>query len=190
MKNKYWREKLRSMDKHLKKKGERLNLVLIGGLVNVLKGDNERMTEDMDIWKEGSDVNETLKEVVDLANMGYNPRESVNGGYVQVVEEGIAVLGDFKEEELVSIKNSGDTGLVLKHPPIANLIISKLVRLSEKEAKDMKFLMDIYPKSKRSLEKEIYARTQTLDPIVKEQIIENWNYAKFMLGRGEVARIV
>lgn len=179
-----WEKKFSNMGKDFDKKNKVCNIIVFGGIVNVLKG-GERSTGDVDIWVEGINDEKGIsgvlisefKEVLEVNDMIFNPiGETNNKNYVQCVQKGIAQVGDIKESKGLELFNS--KGIKIKSIPYENLIISKLIQANPKGLEDIKFLSEQYKKEykNKDLKKEVLKRLNNIPKNTKETILENMIY--------------
>lgn len=126
---------------HLKKP---TRLVLIGSSVGMFYGQSGRMTEDIDCWGPKSQVDlADITQACRETGLEFDPQGfdvSGVGLYLQMVKSGIVHVGKWdgaqSEEAMFTSGN-----LTVTHPPVANIIASKMVRCSDADISDSVFLM-------------------------------------------------
>jgi hypothetical protein len=162
-----WQEKISLIAKLVKKK---TTLTLMGSAPNMLQGQPSRMSIDLDVWKATSSYDrDDLKNAVEGAGLLFNPTEEIpDKPYIQIVEEGICQLGNFKKEELKNIENTGN--LYLNCPPIENLIASKLLRSEAKDLEDINWMVSKYQPNLKKVKEIINSFPQEQ----KEKALENF----------------
>lgn len=150
------------------------NLVLIGSCVNILKKQPNRITEDIDIWIEQSDVD--INDLIDISNNTTNPfgikldlpNQEINVGedYIQLINSEIAKMGKFTPIKYMTLGN-----LNIFVPPTEFLIASKLRLVNEEE----KYEQDIlYLINRENISKEkILNALETFESPDKEMAAEN-----------------
>lgn len=133
-----WEERLTVVGDHLAQAGASADLVALGSVPNILAGQPERTTLDLDIWRPDSRFRESeLRAAVEAAGLLYDPKDVMEPDrpYVQIVGPGIVQLGRF---EPVPTHRLG--GLTLSQPPVVNLVASKLCRANERDLYDIAWL--------------------------------------------------
>lgn len=124
--------------------GEKLDkpasLMIIGSVVGMSLGQDDRMTADFDVWRPDSvfDLN-SLKSACEAVGIVFNPQwhDEPDGIYLQMVDPGIVQIGKYSKKEVIF--KSGNLEVV--RPPLVNIIASKLVRGDERDIEDSVFLM-------------------------------------------------
>jgi F0F1-type ATP synthase epsilon subunit len=163
----------RSMTEALARLGANLKhptrLVLIGSSVGMFYGQPGRMTEDIDVWTPKSLVDiADLMQACEQAGIVFDPQgyDVPNGmPYLQMIKPGIVHVGKWTSDE--HMMQTGN--LTVVHPPVANIIASKLVRCSDSDIEDIIYLME-----RCSLEMaDVRNAVQTLGKSVQENALEN-----------------
>jgi len=146
-------------------------LVLIGSSVGMLHGQPSRMTEDIDVWRPSSILDDgDMRQACERAGVLYDPKGDIpeDKPYLQMIMPGIVQLGDYKTE--LKIYNFGN--LEVLHPPVENIIASKLLRAELRDIEDCIFL-----RSKFSVEREkIENVIKSFHGIKSEMAMENLVY--------------
>ena len=146
-----------------------VQLVVIGSTVCMSLGQADRMTSDVDVWRNSSvfDLG-VLKSACQSSGIDFNPTayDEPENAYIQLIDPGIVQLGIFKETEVIF--KTGN--LELRRPPIENIIASKLVRGDAQDFDDCVFLMN---KCKISIDKISDAIDSISDLFSKENAKEN-----------------
>jgi hypothetical protein len=111
-------------------------LCLIGSSPGILRGQPDRQSSDIDVWRPHSSYDETeLRRACQMLGLLYDPKAELDPAaiYLQVVEPGIVKLpADFAPEVL------GQYGmLTLTMPPPAVLSAAKLTRGSPRDIDDI-----------------------------------------------------
>ncbi|MEJ6003696.1 hypothetical protein [Paucibacter soli] len=166
----------RSVQTALMRVGEFLQkptrLVLIGSSVGMWYGQPGRMTEDVDIWSPRSEVDlADISQACEKAGIHFDPREydvPRDGLYLQMVTPGVVNVGKWKSES--SMFKSGNLEVV--HPPVENVIASKLVRAQPFDIDDIVFLMGRLQVSMT----QVRAAVATLPESAREVAEENMIY--------------
>lgn len=117
---------------------EKTRLTLIGSSVSMSKGQPDRMTMDIDVWRKTSDFDQgDLKSACERSGIAFNPQSfEVDGLYLQLVDQGIVDVGEFEGQEM--LMRAGN--LFVDAPPPENIIASKLGRCTERDLEDCLFL--------------------------------------------------
>lgn len=120
------------------------SLCVIGSVACMFDGDSARTSMDCDVWAPASNYNRALlAEAATAVGLLFDPtQEVVARPYLQIVTPGIVQLGSF-DAGGVPIKSTG--GLSLAHPPVSNLIASKLLRADAKDISDISGLLSRHP---------------------------------------------
>lgn len=129
---------LERIGNHLKTESR---IVLIGSSIGILYGQPSRMTEDIDVWRPSSVFDESdLKQACEASDILFDPKDAVLGDapkpYLQLINPGIVYLGDYRS----NLKFAQFGKLEVFHPPIANVIASKLLRAEPRDIEDVIFL--------------------------------------------------
>lgn len=115
-------------------------LTVIGSIISMSLGQDERSTDDVDIWDHTSKFDEEdLRQACEKAGVDFNPDGYIAPEklYVQLVTPGIVQLGKFKgATEVLQFGN-----LKITRPPIENIVASKMVRGEPKDYDDSVFLI-------------------------------------------------
>lgn len=151
---------LSSEDLHriFEKIGRNLNhpsrLVLIGSSVGMLHGQPSRMTEDVDVWSPSSVMDYAdMKEACEKAGVLFDPKDACDGAYLQLVQPGIVQIGNYRKDGEIRISVYGN--LEVAHPPVENVVASKLLRAEERDIQDVMFLMKKFAVRKEDVERAI-----------------------------------
>ena len=153
-----------------------IRLVLIGSSVGMLHGQPSRMTEDIDVWFPASQIdNSDMKAACELAGLLFDPKGDTNGRpYIQMVHPGIVVIGDYKKEHEIHVSRYGN--LEIAHPPVENVIASKLVRAEERDIADIMFLIKKFDINHKNIRHVI----ETFSEAKREVALENMIYLSAM----------
>lgn len=127
---------------------EEMRLCLIGSGANILLGQPDRGTDDLDAWARASRFRESeLRQAVEGAGLAFDPHDEFpQAPYLQVVHPGIVQVpgydpakGEwFGKEETVAWQGER---LTVTTPPPEALIASKLVRGDDRDFEDCLWLM-------------------------------------------------
>lgn len=115
-------------------------LCLIGSSVGMLNGQPGRMTSDIDVWAPESDYDTAdLAEACHKSGVCFDPTDIIppDGAYMQMIKPGIVMVGKWRES--CTLARYGK--LTIVHPPVENVIASKLVRGEPQDIEDVVFLM-------------------------------------------------
>lgn len=129
-------------------------LVLIGSSVGMLHGQPSRMTEDVDVWRPSSQLDDgDLRQACERAGVLFDPKDDVpsDQAYLQMITPGIVQLGDYKTD--LKLYNFGN--LEVLHPPIENIIASKLLRAEPRDIEDCVFLRRKFSVHRSDIERAI-----------------------------------
>lgn len=156
---------------------KKTRLTLIGSAVNIEAGQDARFTMDIDVWQKTSNFDYAdLKQACEQSGICFDPKEYEvpDGPYLQLISEGVVDIGGFTEKN--RMMRTGN--LVVEHPPIENLVASKLLRGYDRDYEDMAFLC-----SKADLSRaQIEAAIATLKPHHQETASENLTVLSILLG--------
>lgn len=157
-------------------------LVVIGSTVGMLHGQPERQTNDIDVLSPASNIDMTdMRQACEAAGIDFDPTEievNENRPYLQLITPGIVRIGDYKKE----IRFARFGNLEVVHPPIENIIASKLLRCDERDLGDILFL-----RKKFSINLEDVERVINTFPVDKvETARENLVYLTFDIEESSV----
>ncbi len=133
-----WRGHLERLGEELQDVGQKMNLVLLGSVPNILQGQKGRTTIDLNIWKPKSKFDAlALRRATEQTGMLYDPKgeNEPTAPYIQIVDVGIVQLGEFKP-----VRVDAFGGLTLWRPPYENLIASKLCRAVPQDLDDINWM--------------------------------------------------
>lgn len=160
---------------HLEKIGSQLKkparIVLIGSSVGMLHGQPSRMTEDVDVWRPSSVIDEgDLKQACIASGMLFNPTDDMldhDLPYLQLISPGIVHIGDYKND--LKLYNFGN--LEVLHPPIENIIASKLLRAEPRDIEDIIFLRKKFSISYDDIERAISTLPESRIETARENVV-------------------
>jgi len=115
-------------------------IMVIGSLVGIFHGQPGRMTEDVDVWRPGSDFDlGDFRHACELADVPFDPKEynAPKHLYIQMIDPGIVHVGKYDNPD----KMFRIGKLTVIRPPIENVIASKMVRASNQDMEDVVYLM-------------------------------------------------
>lgn len=147
-----------------------VKLSVIGSTVGIMHGQAGRMTEDIDVWADGSDFDhQDLRSACEKAGVLFNPvtLDTPDRFYMQIVQEGITQLGDYDKSKEKTLLKIGK--LLIVSPPIENIVASKLVRASQDDITDIVFLTAAFNIPMGAIESVI----DTMPALQAEQAREN-----------------
>jgi hypothetical protein len=137
-----WLEILEHLSEALGREGSPVSLCLMGSAACLFGGMEGRTSRDLDIWKPMSDYDRLeLRKAAESVGLAFNPTDLLEPSrpYLQIVESGIAELGEFKP---IMVEKMGR--LLIARPPIENLIAAKLIRADQRDVADVLFLQQKY----------------------------------------------
>jgi hypothetical protein len=149
--------------------GKPATICLIGSAPGIVSGQPERQSQDIDVWRQGSDYDETeLRRACQELGILFDPREELapDAIYLQIVQPGIVKLPQpFKLEFLGRYGN-----LTLTMPEPALLAAAKLARGEARDVEDVAWWI-----KERALDlREISAAIASLpDSLQREAAIGN-----------------
>jgi len=136
-------------------------LCVIGAAALILLGRPARQTEDIDVWRPGSRLNDAdLRRAAEQAGLTYDPKDDApKGPYIQIVNPGIVNLPRPKND----VWPTGEESRVLWQgrrvtvvcPPPAILVAAKLVRASDVDLDDLMYLVGVVGVTKTQIEHAI-----------------------------------
>ena len=160
----------------LEKIGSFLNLpsrlVLIGSSVGMFHGQPSRMTEDIDVWRPASRFDDgDLRQACDRAGVLFNPTGDIpeNTPYLQMIAPGIVRIGDYLKTGEINV--STFSNLEVAHPPIENIIASKLLRAEPRDIEDIIFLRRKFDISNDQIEAVIASIPPSRQEAARENIV-------------------
>lgn len=157
-------------------KREHQILCVFGAAAILSYGSNARQTQDIDVWRPASRLNDrALRQMAAAAGLDFNPTElEPDRIYLQIVDDGVVRLPHYDRDEAV-----WSTGRPNEHiwsgnhitivaPPAEIVAAAKLVRGEPQDIEDVSFLMNAkgvsthdiakaishFPAEKRDLAKE------------------------------------
>jgi hypothetical protein len=163
---------------------EQQTICLIGSSASMMMGQQDRATEDIDVWSSASKYREAvLRRAVEDAGLLFDPRdEDIDLPYVQVVHPGIVQVPGFdpetglwfgdKQSELLW---AGER-LRLTAPPAEAIIASKMLRFEDRDITDSIWLM-----AARDVDaKAVIRAIRQLPPEKREDAEANFDVLKYI----------
>ena len=138
------------MDDALSPTSETQTLCIFGAAAILSYGSTARQTQDIDIWRPASKINDrAIRQMAFAADLDVDPVElAPDRIYLQIVDDGIVRLPPFDIKERRwpggapnKLVWSGNK-LIVEAPPPAILAAAKLVRASPQDLEDIAFLMN------------------------------------------------
>ncbi|MBW4656633.1 MAG: hypothetical protein KME20_26855 [Kaiparowitsia implicata GSE-PSE-MK54-09C] len=126
-------------------------LCIFGAAAILSYGSNERQTEDIDIWRPASKLNDrALRQMAEAAGLDFNPTElEPDKAYLQVIDDGVVQMPSFDAQNYTWSNGqksetlwSGDA-LTIVAPPPAIVAAAKMVRANPQDIEDVAFLMNV-----------------------------------------------
>jgi hypothetical protein len=170
-------------------------LCVFGAAAILLHGSLQRQTQDIDVWRSASSLNDrALAEMARAAGMDLNPTDVDPGRiYLQIVREGVVKLPAFANDRWPDGRSSDVlwTGakLTIEAPPADIIAAAKMVRCDDVDLEDVMFLiakkltdlktiakaLTSFPMSPRRVAEEnlVLLRTILLDPPTPQQVKKN-----------------
>lgn len=143
-----------------------------------------RMTMDVDVWREGSmfDVG-ALKRACAAVGVAYDPRgfDEPDSVYIQMIDPGIVQVGVF--DETVTILKAGN--LEIRRPPVENVVASKMTRGDARDYDDCAFLLR---KCNIPLSRVEKAIDSIEDDMARETAMENMQVLKLCVDTAALAK--
>jgi hypothetical protein len=152
-------------------------LCVFGASAVLLYGSDTRQTQDVDVWRNASDINDrALARMAKGAQLDLNPTElEVDKLYLQIVTDGVVQLPLFsKDRNLWAGGRPSETlwtgkNLTIIAPPPAVVAAAKMVRAEPQDIEDVVFIM-----AKKGLKiPDIKAAIATFPGEVRERASEN-----------------
>lgn len=164
--------------------GEEQTICLIGSAATILMGQQNRNTEDIDVWQRASRFQDRiLRKAVEDAGLLFDPKDDEPGlPYIQVIHPGIVQvpgynpetglwLGDRKAETVWQ----GEM-LTVTIPPAEAIIASKMIRFEDRDITDSIWLM-----AARAVDaKAVIRAIRQLPPEKREDAEANFDILKYM----------
>jgi len=153
------------------------SLCILGSAVSMSLGQVNRMTMDIDVWREDSSYDlGALKQACALVGIAFDPKgyDDPDTVYIQIIDPGIVQLGVFEKTSLLF--KTGN--LEICRPPIANVIASKMVRGVALDFEDSSFLAKKCNVSIESIEKSIISMN---DKVSSQNAMANLEVLKLYL---------
>lgn len=125
-------------------------LCIFGGAAVIAYGSTLRQTQDIDVWRPASEINDrTLRKMAEAAGLAYNPTDlEPETIYLQLVDQGVVRLPDYDKTALTwstgqrnEVFWRGDHLTVVAAPP-AIVAAAKLVRGDPEDIEDVIFIMN------------------------------------------------
>jgi hypothetical protein len=118
------------------KLSRRTTLCLIGSTPAIMLGQDERQTQDIDVWHPGSDYDagELARACLDLGVL-FDPKGELDpeAVYLQIVRPGIVSLPASIEPEIIA--RFGELAIAMPSPAV--IAAAKLTRASERDLEDV-----------------------------------------------------
>lgn len=142
-------EILGQMDEKAASLGYKQTLCLFGAAAILLYGSNERQTQDIDVWRAASTLNDrAIAQIAEAAELDLNPTDiDPDRIYLQIVSEGVVRLPAFdhgtnlwsngKPNEILWQGNA----LTIVAPPPEIVAAAKMIRGEPQDIEDVLFLM-------------------------------------------------
>ena len=121
---------------------------VIGGGAVIGLGNSQRLTQDIDIWRPASRINDRdLAAASRAAGIGYDPvGDDPDGVYLQIVTPGVVQMPGYEDGAWATGHASGTIwsgrNLVVTAPPADVLIASKMVRADDRDIDDAVWLVE------------------------------------------------
>jgi len=160
-------------------------LCVFGASAVLLYGSDTRQTQDVDVWRNASDINDrALARMAKGAQLDLNPTKlEVDKLYLQIVTDGVVQLPLFsKDRNLWTGGKPSETlwtgkNLTIIAPPPAVVAAAKMVRAEPQDIEDVVFIM-----AKKGLKiPDIKAAIATFPGEVRERASENLVYLQLVL---------
>jgi len=160
-------------------------LCVFGASAVLLYGSDTRQTQDVDVWRNASDINDrALARMAKGAQLDLNPTKlEVDKLYLQIVTDGVVQLPLFsKDRNLWAGGKPSETlwtgkNLTIIAPPPAVVAAAKMVRAEPQDIEDVVFIM-----AKKGLKiPDIKAAIATFPGEVRERASENLVYLQLVL---------
>lgn len=171
-----WEEKLTLLGQELEQRRTTASLTVVGSAPGILAGQPERTSMDLDVWRPTSDYDRrTFRAAVEATGLLFDPRgDEPAKPYIQLVEPGIVQMGRFEPEP---VDRYG--GLSVSRAPAANLVASKLLRVSAADLADIAWLMAAYQPAPADIQHVIASfpreqRQRATENLVYLQVISAW----------------
>jgi hypothetical protein len=147
------------MDDALAGASEKQVLCIFGAAAILSYGSTARQTQDIDIWKPASRMNDrAIRQMAAAADIDLNPMElEPDRIYLQIVDDGVVRLPPFDRQNNRWPNGASSqqiwTGhrLIIEAPPPAIIAAAKLVRASPQDLEDIAFLMNIKGMDERAI---------------------------------------
>lgn len=154
-------------------------LCLFGSSPGILRGQQSRQTQDVDVWEPKSSFdNGELERACEKIGVLYDPQDEVDPDsvYLQIVSPGIVALpSDFQTEPLASY---GNLHLVMPIPAV--IAAAKLVRAYDRDIADIAWWIKQSNIDSRQIETAI---SQLPQPAQRENAKENMVIVQLVTGK-------
>lgn len=164
-----WRSTLEAIGREL---NEPAHLCLIGSAPAMLKGQDGRLTIDIDSLRRRSSFSAAdMRQACEKVGVLLNPGEADPGQpYIQLVDDadGIVHVGKFKEALPVLAEGC----LKVEQAPWANIVASKLVRAGMKDISDVVHIAETYGVTRQA----VMEVARGFPRLVRENVEENLVY--------------
>ncbi|PZN93813.1 MAG: hypothetical protein DCF30_21185 [Hyphomicrobiales bacterium] len=144
-------------------KREHQILCVFGAAAILSYGSTARQTQDIDIWRPASRLNDrALRQMAEAAGIDYNPTElEPQKAYLQIVDDGVVKMPSYNKEAFAWANGqkseniwSGDN-ITIVAPPPAIVAAAKMVRAEPQDIEDVAFLMNAKGISAKEIKKAI-----------------------------------
>lgn len=164
-------------------KREHQILCVFGAAAILSYGSTARQTQDIDVWKPASRLNDrALRQMAKAAGIDYDPRElEPQKAYLQIVDDGVVKMPFYDKEAFIWANGqkseniwSGDH-ITIVAPPPAIVAAAKMVRAEPQDLEDVAFLMNAKGISIQDISRAI----QHFPSNARSQASENMVYLEF-----------
>lgn len=144
-------------------KREHQILCVFGAAAILSYGSNARQTQDIDVWRPASRINDrAIRQMADAAGLDFNPTElEPERLYLQIVDDGVVRLPRYDRDEAVWSTGKPNehvwsgNHITIVAPPPEIVAAAKLVRGEPQDIEDVSFLMNAKGVSARDIAKAI-----------------------------------
>lgn len=164
-----WRETLTAIGRGLQKPAQ---FCLIGSAPAMMKGQDGRLTIDIDTLRRRSQFNEAdMRQACEKAGVLLDPKTAApDKPYIQLVDDsdGIVHVGKFKG----TLPVMAEGNLTVEQVPWANIVASKLVRAAPRDITDVIHIAEQHGVSRA----DVLEVTRSFPRLVRENVEENLVY--------------
>ncbi len=153
-------------------------ICVIGSAATILMGQPSRQTDDIDVWKDGSQIAfDALQAASEAAGVTFDPKDAFpRVPYIQIVQSGIVQVPGFNPDARTWLGAAERTVwkgrmLTVTAPPAGSIIASKLLRASARDLEDCIWLMVSHAVAAADIKRAIGALPNTVRADARDNFV-------------------